>query len=90
MLKLPILLLKYFIIVNIIIKHNYKYMKISKKVIDEILQNNQFSLKIALILDIQQISVRALARNGSEKLAHAKLVEFYKKEGFKEEEIWQK
>ena len=38
-------------------------MKISKKIIDKILRDNKFSLKIALILDIQQTSVRALARS---------------------------
>ena len=75
---------------NIVIKNNYKYMKISKKVIDKILQDNKFSLKMALLLDIQQTSVRALARSNSDKLGHAKLVEFYKEEGFSEEEIWNK
>ncbi len=62
---------------NIVIKNNYKYMKISKKIIDKILQDNKFSLKMALLLDIQQTSVRALARSNSDKLGHAKLVEFY-------------
>lgn len=74
---------------NMVIKHNYKYMKISKKVIDEILKNNQFSLKIAMILDIQQTSVKALARSNSDKLGHARLVEFYKEQGFTDEEIWE-
>ncbi|MBB1560375.1 MAG: hypothetical protein HG446_000565 [Flavobacteriaceae bacterium] len=65
-------------------------MKISKKIIDKILRDNKFSLKIALILDIQQTSVRALARSNSDKLGHAKLVEFYKEEGFSEKDIWSK
>ena len=65
-------------------------MKISKKIIDKILRDNKFSLKIALILDIQQTSVRALARSNSEKLGHAKLVELYKEEGFSEKDIWSK
>lgn len=90
MLKFCIFLLKYFITVNIVIKHNYKYMNLSSFLLEKIIKDNQFSLKIALILDIQQVSVRALARNASEKLAHAKLVDFYKKEGFTEEQIWGK
>lgn len=64
-------------------------MKISEKIIEKILSDNQFSLKLALLLDIQQVSVRALAKSNSDKLAHFKLVEFYKKEGFSEDEIWE-
>lgn len=64
-------------------------MKISKKIIEKILSDNQFSLKLALLLNIQQTSVRALARNNSDKLAHFKLVEFYKEEGFSENDIWE-
>lgn len=90
MLKLFIFLLKYFIITYVIKKHKRKYMKLSSFLLEKIIKDNQLSLKIALILDIQQVSVRALARNGSEKLAHAKLVNFYKNEGFPEEQIWEK
>lgn len=64
-------------------------MKISKIIIEKILNDNQFSLKIALLLDIQQVSVRALARSNSNKLGHAKLVEFYKSEGFSDIDIWE-
>lgn len=64
-------------------------MNISKKIIEKILSDNQFCLKLALLLNIQQTSVRALARNNSDKLAHFKLVEFYKEEGFSENDIWE-
>lgn len=64
-------------------------MKISKKIIEKILSDNQFSLKLALLLDIQQTSVRALARSNSDKLGHAKLVDFYKEEGFSDTDIWE-
>lgn len=64
-------------------------MTISKKIINKILTINRFSLMVAYILDIGQESAKKLAKRGSDKLAHAKLIEFYKEQGFTDEEIWE-
>lgn len=65
-------------------------MKVSQLIIDKILTDNQFSLKGAAVLGIAQISFQQLARRNSTKLTLYNLVEFYKEEGFTEEQIFEK
>ncbi len=64
-------------------------MKVSKKIRKRILKENQFSLDVAKVLDIQQVSVRDLAKRNSDKLTIYSLVQFYKEQGYKEEEIFE-
>lgn len=65
-------------------------MKVSKIIIQKILNENSFSIELAKELGIQQQSVLGLARRNSEKLTLYKAVLFYKKSGFTEEQIFQK
>lgn len=65
-------------------------MTISKKITDKILDDNIFSLEVAKILNRTQQAVVLMAKNKSEKLLHHFLVEFYKKEGFTEDEIFER
>ena len=62
--------------------------KVSKAIIKKILNDNIFSLEVAKILDIQQYSVKELAKRNSDKLGHYKCVEFYKSEGLTLEQIF--
>lgn len=63
-------------------------MQVSEKIRQKILDENIFSLKVAMVLDIKQASVIDLAKRNSDKLTLYTLVEFYKKEGFTEEDIF--
>ncbi|QES88820.1 hypothetical protein [Rhizosphaericola mali] len=64
-------------------------MKVSKKIKDLILSNNNFSLELAGILKIQQASLRLLARRDSDRLTLFQCVEFYKSKGLTQEEIFE-
>lgn len=77
---------------NIFKISNRKYkkkMKVSKTIIEKILNDNAFSADLAGVLNIQQQSVLGLARRNSEKLTLWKAVKFYKKKGFSEEQIFE-
>ena len=63
-------------------------MKVSKKIIEEILTDNDFSMGVAKAMNIQQQSVMGLARRNSEKLTLYSAILYYKAQGFTEEEIF--
>lgn len=65
-------------------------MKINKKIRQKILNDNQFSLKCAMAINITQAAIKEQARRNSEKLALHSLVDFFKSEGFTEDEIFEK
>ena len=64
-------------------------MKVSKIIIEKILNDNAFSSELAKELEIQQQSVLGLARRNSDKLTLYKAVIFYRKKGFSEKEIFE-
>ncbi len=64
-------------------------LKASKEIREKILYNNEFSLRMAEILGIAQVSVKHLARRNSTKLTLAVLVNFYKEQGFTDEQIFE-
>ena len=61
--------------------------KVSKIIIDKILNENNFSIELAKHLDIQQQSVLGLAKRNSNKLTLFVAVKFYIAKGFSEEEM---
>ena len=63
-------------------------MKVSKIIIEKILNNNNFSIELAKRLGNQQQSVLGLARRNSRNLTLWEAVLFYKEQGFTEEEIF--
>jgi len=65
-------------------------MKVSKIILDKILTDNEFSLGLAEIFKIKQISVELLARRNSGKLTQYQAVMYYKKKGFTEDQIFEK
>ena len=62
--------------------------KVSKIIIDKILKENDFSIGLAKVLDIQQQSVLGLAKRNSNKLTLFIAIKYYKEKGFTEEEIF--
>ena len=62
--------------------------KVSKIIIQKILLENNFSIELAKRLEVQQQSVLGLARRNSSKLTLYEAVQFYKENGFTEEEIF--
>ena len=62
--------------------------KVSKIIIDKILNENDFSIGLAKVLDIQQQSVLGLAKRNSNKLTLFISIKYYKEKGFTEEEIF--
>ncbi|MFJ1431915.1 hypothetical protein ACILD7_02295 [Capnocytophaga canimorsus] len=65
-------------------------MKVSKKIANKISNNNLFSLEVAKILNKTQQAVMLMAKAQSDRLLHYLLVEFYKSQGFTEDEIFEK
>ncbi|MBS9774721.1 MAG: hypothetical protein KGV59_06155 [Tenacibaculum sp.] len=63
-------------------------LKASKEIREKVLYDNEFSLRMAELLGIAQVSVKHLARRNSDKLTLAVLVKFYKEQGFTEEQIF--
>ena len=63
-------------------------MKVSKIIIEKILNDNNFSIELAKRLGNQQQSVLGLARRNSRNLTLWEAVLFYKEQGFTEEEIF--
>ena len=61
--------------------------KVSKIIIDKILNENNFSIELAKHLDIQQQSVLGLAKRNSNKLTLFVAVKFYIGKGCSEEEM---
>ena len=64
--------------------------KVSDFIVQKILKENNFSMELAKILDIQQQSVLGLAKRNSNKLTLYVAVQFYKDKGFSEDEIFLK
>ena len=62
--------------------------KVSKIIIHKILNENDFSIGLAKVLDIQQQSVLGLAKRNSNKLKLFIAIQYYKEKGFTEEEIF--
>ncbi|MFC6269468.1 hypothetical protein [Frigoriflavimonas asaccharolytica] len=62
--------------------------KVSDFIVQKILKENNFSMELARILDIQQQSVLGLAKRNSNKLTLYVAVQFYKDKGFSEDEIF--
>ena len=63
-------------------------MKVSKIIIEKILNDNNFSIELAKRLGNQQQSVLGLARRNSRNLTLWEAVLFYKEQGFTEEKIF--
>lgn len=72
------------------IQQIYIQMRVSQKIRNLILYDNQFSLEIASIMGIQQLSVRLLARRNSDRLTLHELVKFYMEKGLTQDEIFEK
>lgn len=49
-----------------------------------------FSLELAAVLGIQQVSLKLLVRRDSDRLTLFQCVEFYKSKGYTEDEIFEK
>ncbi|GIJ96608.1 hypothetical protein CAPN001_11770 [Capnocytophaga stomatis] len=64
-------------------------MKVSKKIVDKISNDNLFSLEVAKVLNKTQQAVILMAKAQSDRLLHYLLVEFYKSQGFTEDEIFE-
>ena len=62
--------------------------KVSKIIIDKVLKENDFSIGLAKVLDIQQQSVLGLAKRNSNKLTLYIAIQYYKEKGFTENEIF--
>ena len=75
-------------IVNYLYKNIIEMKKVSVLIVQKILNENNFSIELAKILDIQQQSVLGLAKRNSNKLTLFIAVQFYKEKGFTEEEIF--
>ena len=65
-------------------------MKVSKIIIEKILNDNEFSIELAKRLGNQQQSVLGLARRNSRNLTLWEAVMFYKEQDFTEEQIFEK
>lgn len=65
-------------------------MKVSSKIRKKIINDNRFSLKAALTINLTQVAIQQQARRNSDKLTMVALVDFYKSEGFTEDEIFEK
>ena len=75
-------------IVNYLYKNIIEMKKVSVLILQKILNENNFSIELAKILDIQQQSVLGLAKRNSNKLTLFIAVQFYKEKGFTEDEIF--
>lgn len=64
-------------------------MKVSKKIKDRIMKDNSFSLQLAEVLGIQQSSLRLLVRRNSDRLTLYQCVEFYRRDGYTDVEIFE-
>ncbi|MFA5619082.1 MAG: hypothetical protein WDA08_02110 [Weeksellaceae bacterium] len=63
-------------------------MNISKKIIDRILNDNDFSMELAMRMGIQQQSVMGLARRNSVKLTLYEAVLYYRRCGYDDKDIF--
>lgn len=63
-------------------------LKINQKIIDRILSDNDFSMRLALKMGIQQQSVIGLARRNSNKLTLYEAILYFRENGFSDDEIF--
>lgn len=76
---------------NILINSKIKQkMKPNRKLVQEILSNNVFSLELAKILNVKQNVILKRAERYSQLLLLEMCVKFYKEQGFTEEDIFEK
>lgn len=65
-------------------------LKSSQLIRDRILSDNNFSLDIAKLLQIQQYSVKELAKRNSDKLVLYVVVQYYLEQGIALEDVFEK
>ncbi len=66
-----------------------KYL-LSKKILEKIIKDNDFSLKLSLHMKKRQDTIIRLAKSQNDILRLPEQIDFYKKEGFNEDEIFHK
>lgn len=59
-------------------------MKVSKKIREKIIKDNQFSLELALVLNISQAAIKIRAKRNGQGLDSAIALPIYEKYGFKD------
>ncbi len=62
--------------------------KLSQSILDKILNDNDFSLRMCIHMKIRQQTLFKLVRAESDSLRLPEQVAFYKQEGFTEDEIF--
>jgi len=62
--------------------------KLSQSILDKIINDNDFSLRMCLHMKIRQQTLFKLVRAKSDSLRLPEQVAFYKQEGFTEDEIF--
>lgn len=62
--------------------------KLSQSILDKIINDNDFSLRMCLHMKIRQQTLFKLVRAESDSLRLPEQVAFYKQEGFTEDEIF--
>ncbi len=70
-------------------------MRVSPIITEKIIEDNEFSLELALFLNdkgliVKQLTLEMQAKRNSNKLLHPLYMEFYKIKGYGEEEIIEK
>ncbi|WP_172919429.1 hypothetical protein [Capnocytophaga canis] len=65
-------------------------MKLSKKIFNKVIEDNDFSLEMAKRLQITQWAVIQRAKRKSRTLMLPECIAFYKEQGFIEEDIFEK
>lgn len=63
--------------------------KLAQKILDRILDDNDFSLRLSMHMGIRQESLFRLAKREGNSLKLPEQVAFYKTEGFDESEIFE-
>ena len=65
-------------------------MTVSQKIIKRIISDNDFSLRMAIHLKATQVAVILKARRKSNSLLLPNCIEFYKQNGYSDDEILEK
>lgn len=65
-------------------------MTISQKIIKRIISDNDFSLRMAIHLKVTQVAVILKARRKSNSLLLPNCIEFYKQNGYSDDEFLEK
>ncbi len=63
--------------------------KLSERILDKIINDNDFSLRLCLHMKIRQQTLFKHVRAKSDSLRLPEQIAFYKKEGFTEDEIFE-